>query len=129
LQIQKTTLIFRSLLAVSIIAISYLATTSRSIPVVREVNDKIEHAFAFFTLALLVDFSWPQSSFGPRKALSLLGYGLAIEITQYFLPYRSCSLFDLGADAVGLSLYWLAIPVLKNIRPLGLRWKDGNGPG
>ena len=128
MQTQKATLTFRSLLAVSIVAISYLATTSISVPGVEDVNDKIEHAFAFFTLALLADFSWPGSGFGPRKFLSLLGYGLAIEITQYFLPYRSCSLFDLGADAVGLFLYWLAIPLLKNVPPLNLRWKEGNGP-
>ena len=129
MQTQKATLGFRFLLAAAFIAISYLATTSSSIPGVEDVNDKIEHAFAFFTLALLADFSWPESRFGPRKFLSLLGYGLAIEITQYFLPTRTCSLFDLGADAVGLSLYWLAIPVLKKIPPLSLRWKDGNRPG
>jgi len=93
------------------------------------VNDKIEHAFAFFTLALLADFSWPKSGFNLRKSLSLLGYGLAIEITQYFLPPRDCSLFDLGADAVGLCVYWMALPVLKNVPPLNLRWKVGNGPG
>jgi VanZ family protein len=93
------------------------------------VNDKVEHAFAFFTLALLADFSWPESGLNLRKFFSLLGYGLAIEITQYFLPYRSCSAFDLGADAVGLCLYWMALPVLKNVPPLNLRWKDGSEPG
>ncbi len=128
MQTQKATLTFRFLLATTFIAISYLATTSASIPGVEDVNDKIEHAFAFFTLALLADFSWPESDFGPRKILFLLGYGLAIEITQYFLPSRDCSLFDLGADAVGLCVYWMAIPLLKNIRPLSLRWKGGNGP-
>lgn len=129
LQTQKITLAYRLVLATTLVAISYLATTSVSVPVVGRVNDKIEHAFAFFTLALLVDFSWPESGFGPAKILFLLGYGLAIEITQYFLPYRTFSLFDLGADAVGLFLYRVAIPLLKHVRPLNRRWEDGYGPG
>ena len=129
LQTQKATLAFRFLLATTLVAISYLATTSSSVPVVEDVNDKIEHAFAFFTLALLADFSRPESGFGPKKILFLLGYGMAIEITQYFLPDRTCSLFDLGADAVGLFLYWITMPILRNIPPLSLRWKDGDGPG
>jgi VanZ family protein len=129
LQTQKATLAFRFLLATTLVATAYLATTSSSISILEDVNDKVEHAFAFFTLALLADFSWPESGFGPRKILFLLGYGMAIEITQYFLPDRTCSLFDLGADGVGLFLYWMAIPLLKNVPPLSLRWKEGSGPG
>lgn len=129
LQTQKATLTFRLLLATTLIATAYLATTSSSIPVVEDVNDKVEHAFAFFTLALLADFSWPENGFGPRKILFLLGYGMAIEITQHFLPHRTCSVFDLGADAVGLFLYWMAIPILKNVPQLSRRWKGGSGPG
>ena len=129
LQTQKITRTFRFLFAAALVAITYLSTTSSSVPGVENVNDKVEHALAFFTLALLADFSWPESGFGPLKFLSLLGYGLAIEITQYFLPYRTCSLFDLGADAVGLFLYWMAIPLLKNVRPLNRRGKAGAGPG
>ncbi len=129
MQTQKATLTFRFLLATILVAITYLATTSISIPGVENVNDKLEHAFAFFTLALLADFSLPESGFGPRKILFLLGYGLAIEITQHFLPHRTCSLLDLAADAVGLFLYWMAIPLLKNVRPLSWRWKGGAGPG
>ena len=128
MQTQKITRTFRFLLAATFITISYLATTSISIPGVESVNDKIEHAFAFFTLAFLADFSLPESRFGPRKILSLLGYGLAIEITQYFLPYRTFSLFDLTADGVGLFLYWMAIPFLKKVPLLSQRWQDGKRP-
>jgi len=69
---------------------------------------------AFFMLALLVDFSFPAWTFR-TKVLVLIAYGLSLEITQAYLPYRSCSLFDLGADAVGLALYGICQPALRDI--------------
>jgi len=104
------------------IVILYLATTSRMIPVVEDINDKVEHGIAFYALALFADFSFPQNGFGRAKALSLLSYGLAIEIIQYFLPYRSLSLFDLGADAVGIVIYVVSLPMLKRMPLLKKRW-------
>ena len=118
---------YRLTLAATLIVISYLATTSRHIPVVDKVNDKVNHTLAFYALGLLADFSWPRSGFGTPKVFSLLGYGLVIEIIQYFLPYRTFSLFDLGADAVGLFLYAVSIPLLKNLYPLSERFKALEG--
>ena len=57
----------------------------------------------------------------------MLSYGLAIEIIQYFLPYRECSLFDLGADAAGLFLYRLSVPLLMKMDRMKGRWR-GEGP-
>jgi VanZ family protein len=128
-QTRKTTLIFRALFIAALVVTTALATTSRSIPGVEDINDKVNHVFAFFTLALLSDFSRPESRFDARKIIFLLGFGLAIEITQSFLPYRSCSMFDLGADAVGLFLYRTSIPFLMKIRPLKQRWEAGVGRG
>lgn len=88
----------------------------------RSINDKVEHGIAFYALALLADFSFPQNGFGRAKMLSLLSYGLAIEIIQYFLPYRSFSLLDLGADAVGLVIYGVSLPMLKHMPLLKKRW-------
>ena len=105
-------LLFRVLLVVALLAISFLATTRLSIPVVRNMNDKVDHVIAFFVLALLVDFSFPAWTFR-TKVVVLLAYGLSIEIIQANLPYRSCSLFDLGADAVGLALYGICQPALR----------------
>ncbi len=122
MQTRTTTLAYRMLLAAAVIAISWLAVTRIALPVVKDVNDKIQHAFAFFVLALLLDFSRPEKEFGAATALTLLGYGFAIEVTQYFLPYRTCSVFDLGADAAGLLLYRLAVPLLRNILPFKGRW-------
>ena len=108
--LERTTLI-RVLLIAALLAISFLATTQRTIPVAGEMNDKVNHVLAFFVLALLIDLSFPSWSFR-TKAVMLIGYGFSIEIAQSYLPYRSCSLFDLGADAVGLALYGICQPAL-----------------
>jgi VanZ family protein len=124
-QTKKTTQGYRFLLAVGLAVTSYLALTSREIPVVEDVNDKVEHVLAFCALALLADFSWPHSGFGAAKIISLFGYGLTIEIVQYFLPYRTFSLLDLSVDALGLFLYRLAVPALKIFFLFRSRWQDG----
>jgi VanZ family protein len=120
---KSTVITYRLLLITAVVVILYLATTSRRIPVVEDINDKVDHGIAFYALALLADFSFPRNGFGRAKALSLLGYGLAIEIIQYFLPYRSFSLLDLGADAVGLLTYGISIPVLKRMSLFNKRWE------
>ncbi len=110
------------LLTAALIVISFLATTSSSVPVVENINDKVEHVIAFYALALLADFSFPRTNFGRAKALSIIVYGFAIETTQYFLPYRTFSLFDLGADAAGLFAYGISIPALRQLPLLKERW-------
>jgi VanZ family protein len=119
----RSTLTYRLMLAAALLAITYLATTSRQIPILENVDDKIIHVAAFYVLGLLADVSWPASGFRLPKALALLGYGLAVEIMQYFLPHRTFSLFDLGADAVGLLIYATSVPLLKNIYPLNERFR------
>jgi len=111
-------MLFRVLLAAALLAISFLATTSLTIPVAEDMNDKINHVIAFFLLALLVDLSFPAWSFR-TKVLVLIAYGLSIEVAQAYLPYRSCSLFDLGADAGGLALYGICQPALRYVPFLG----------
>ena len=110
--------LFRFLLVAALLAISFLATTRLIIPVASNLNDKVSHVIAFFTLALLVDLSFPAWSFR-TKVLVLIAYGLSIEIVQAYLPYRSCSLFDLGADAGGLALYGICQPGLRYVPFLG----------
>ncbi len=102
-------------LVAALAGITILATTPLSYPVVSGVNDKFNHVLAFFVLALLADFSFPEKEFAAAMMLSLLGYGLAIEITQYFLPHRMFSLLDLAADAAGIGLYKIFRPLLKKV--------------
>ena len=121
----RTTLL-RVLLAVALLSISFLATTRLSVPVARDMNDKVNHVLAFSALALLVDLSFPAWTFR-TTVLVLLAYGLSIEITQAYLPYRSCSLFDLGADAGGLALYGICQPALRYFPVLRKRPEDTGG--
>ncbi|MET0070993.1 MAG: VanZ family protein [Candidatus Thiodiazotropha sp.] len=113
---------FRLLLAIALVVISYLAFTPQESPVAADINDKIAHILAFVVLAFLLDFSWPQSPWRLHKAIPLLGYGLFIEAVQSLLPNRVFSLWDFGADIVGVLIYPLLLPllmrsgVLRNLR-------------
>ena len=111
-------MLFRVLLVIALTTIFFLATTRLTLPVAADMNDKVNHALAFFLLALLVDLAFPLWTFR-TKALVLIAYGLSIESTQAWLPYRSCSLLDLGADAGGLILYGICRSALGYFPFLG----------
>jgi hypothetical protein len=69
-------------------------------------RDKLAHAGAFFGFAMLLDMATLRR-FWYWKAPVLLAYGALIEVLQAFVPWRSFSLADLAADALGILLYWL----------------------
>jgi VanZ family protein len=115
---------FRLLLGLALALITWIATTELPGPVIFDLNDKLNHLAAFFTLALLSDFAFRGSGFGPAKFLPLLGYGLLLESVQHFLPYRDFSLLDLGADALGMTLYAASIPLLRRHPPFAGRWQE-----
>ena len=119
---QSNLLLFRASLVTALLLILFLATTQLPYPAVDSLNDKVLHILAFYALAMLVDFSFPRLEFGLSKVLTLMAYGVLIEAIQYFLPYRSFSLYDLGADAVGVLAYALSIPALKQVPFLRRRW-------
>lgn len=114
----------RILLILVIMFISWQSTIPAGSEFPFTLQDKVLHFLVFYLLALLVDFSVPQKPFRAAKIVVLLGYGVAIEIAQSFLPYRSCSGADLIADAAGITTYLLSIPLLKRIPFLQKRWKD-----
>ena len=86
--------------------------------------DKLDHALAFVTLALLLDLSYPNTCFRGRKWAALLGYGLFIECVQYLLPTRTFSLFDLLADAAGIGIYLMSRPALSGLPFSNRRWSE-----
>ncbi len=93
------------------------------------VNDKLSHALAFFSLALLTDFSFSESRFGLAKAGALFAYGTVIELIQHQLPYREFSLADLLANGAGIVGYWLSIPLLRRLPRLKTRWTQPGPDG
>jgi len=106
---------FRVALVVTLVVTMYLATTQQNFAVIDDANDKVKHILAFYVLAFLADYSTPNIRFNLNKGLLVLAYGLLIEVIQYFLPYRECSLFDLAADGFGIATYVLSLPVLGRI--------------
>lgn len=88
----------------AILAIFYLATTAIEHQVQATFNDKINHLAAFGTLSLLAHIAYASTP-KVKWATGLLGYGLLIEVVQYFLPHREFSLLDLAADLAGIALY------------------------
>ncbi len=108
----------------AIVVASYLAFAP--VPedsVLRSISDKLQHLAAFFFLAFLLDFAYPHMPYRWRKALILLGYGLFIEVVQYFLPYRSASLLDWIADGLGLVLYAWSEHWLRRVPLFQWRWR------
>ncbi|MEN8180501.1 MAG: VanZ family protein [Pseudomonadota bacterium] len=101
-------------LVVALLLTIYLATTPLEYPVISDINDKLQHIFAFFTLAFLADHAFPKHIWNWRKFIPLLGYGLILEIIQYTIPGRFFSLLDLGADALGLLVYTIFLSLLRN---------------
>jgi VanZ family protein len=111
----------RPVLALALGLITWLALTPAG-PELPGQTDKLAHAAAFLALAGLTDFAFPRHGFNWAKALPLLAYGLGIEVIQGFLPHRFASAADWLADALGLALYLLAVPLLRRLPLLRVRW-------
>jgi hypothetical protein len=117
---------FRLMLASMLVGVLVMATIRpMGHSLVFQLNDKFLHFAAFYTCALLVDFSFPDSKFGLKKILPLLGYGLLIEVVQLQLGYRFFSSFDLLADAAGIVAYGLSLPLIRHLPILKGRWVGG----
>lgn len=104
--------LWRTVLFVSAAAIVYLATTSQPYPIPSAASDKVNHLVAFLHLTVVTRLAWPQLG-RLWVIISMLGFGLAIEVTQAQLPYRDFSLLDLAADGAGVVFGLLPFPFLK----------------
>lgn len=127
LQHTRLTGLFRVGFVASILLISYLSFSEiggSPFDVLTFLNDKLQHAAAFFVLAFLFDFAWPRQPWQWTKWLPLLGYGLFIEAVQFFIPFREFSLWDLAADGLGLLLYGHSLPLIKRTPGLAPRWNS-----
>lgn len=101
--------LWRAVLVVSAAAILFLATTSEPYPIPASANDKVNHVLAFIQLTVVARLAWP--GLGRLWIIpGLLGFGLAIEVVQAQLPYRTFAVSDIVADAVGIAIGLLPCP-------------------
>jgi len=97
--------LWRTLLVLLLLVVSYLALTPSSQGGLDLGWDKLNHISAFVALAFAAWLGFDGSRRGQRLwMLTLLVYGGAIELIQLFVPGRSCEWGDLLADAIGISL-------------------------
>ena len=75
-----------------------------------EQGDKLQHLAAY---AVLMGW-WAQMGASDRAnariALIMLGLGIAIEFAQAATGYRTFSVADMVADALGIALGWMLAP-------------------
>jgi len=71
------------------------------------VSDKLAHFIAYFITASLCycAFKKEKLSFIIFSGIAVFFYGIAIEVVQYFLPYRDCSIGDIIANASGIGSF------------------------
>ncbi len=72
-------------------------------------SDKVYHAGAFAGLSFLLCWAIPTREGRLPLQLSLaavigIAYGCFDEFTQQFIPGRSCDIYDVAADAVGVAI-------------------------
>lgn len=97
-----------------------------------EVNDKIGHFIAYFTLMFITGLAfWKRKREVMMTLTASISYGIFIEIGQYFVPGRSFSVLDMLANAAGallaggfLLLIGRKIILLLGIKEKGKRWKS-----
>ena len=86
--------------------------------------DKLGHIGLFGTLGFLCNLAFPSRRFGyspflvTTTTLVLLALISLEEISQAFIPARSCDLYDWLADLIGLAIGQLAAIALKSRSPL-----------
>ena len=117
---RRLTLLFRVALAVAVTSITWLALTPDVPDLAATFPDKINHAFAFFTLSFLTDYSFPGTGTGLRRQTvvkwgAVLAYGVGIEVMQWYLGTRDFEVMDMVTDAGAILLYVAVQPLFDRI--------------
>ncbi len=95
----------RMALAIAVMGITVLALMPAPEVPITTLWDKLDHWFAFFTLALLAEHAFPRQPFWRRIAPWVMAYGVGLEIVQWFTPDRDGNLMDLLANGIGIVSY------------------------
>ena len=118
----KAVSVFRGMLIIAVCMITYMAMTHRHLPVIDDLHGNLNHILAFYLLALLIDFAFPDKLSVLAKLALLLIYGFAIEVIQGQFTERTFSMIDVLANLIGITLYLVSIPILKHLPWLRHRW-------
>ena len=103
----------RILLVISIVVISFLATSETNPTSQNFIDDKLLHFLCFAYLTLIFKLTqFIQQDFW--LYVIVLAYGILIEIVQMFLPYRSFELLDIFADFMGILCSGLLFKLVKD---------------
>lgn len=104
-------MIFKGLYWSSLILVLFLAFSPRGADITPGINDKANHAIAFFVLICLSHQAYKTISL--KQILFLIAFGLLIETVQYFLPYRKFSLYDMLANLTGIVIYIFILLIIR----------------
>lgn len=82
-----------------------------------DLNDKLRHMAAFFTLSLLAASAYPRASLWQiAERLSFLG--AVIEVAQSIPAlHRDCDILDWVADTAAIALALLLVAIVRARRP------------
>jgi len=98
------TRLWRSLLFLLVVAVSYFALAPVPPAGIDFGWDKLNHIAAFAALAISTTLGFPASRYALRNTvLGLLAYGAMIELLQLLVPGRSSDWEDLLADSIGIA--------------------------
>ena len=82
-------------------------------PTVPALSDKAHHIFAFIVLGLLLRLAYKINYW--YGLLFLVGFGMFIEISQYFTPTRAAEAKDVIADLVGALIGFKLYKYLRKV--------------
>lgn len=91
----------------------WVATKQLELPSNIPLSDKLIHLGVFFGFAVLMDLGIERKPFWLWKGLPLFLYGIGIEITQIFIPYREFSWLDIIANILGVIVYFVIKRIVK----------------
>ena len=78
-------------------------------------NDKLVHCISYFLLMMALDFSFRSGKSLLLKSTFVLIYSSLIEYGQSFVPGREMSVGDVIANASGIFVFILLVPILKRM--------------
>ena len=108
--------VFKILFFITLTVVFILAMVqSDHVSIEYEHADKLKHMAAFFTLSLLLNRASSTLKSRMRNMLSLLLFGIFIEVVQLYFPHRESSLSDVIADFAGIVLFQVSYSILKFI--------------